>query len=426
MCGFVVVYHPKRINGYPYAQVKEMCDAIAHRGPDHFGFSEKPEVVMGHRRLSIIDLSNHAHQPMEDDDSLIAFNGEIYNYLELRSELINKHGIKFHSNSDTEVILKAYCQWGEACLNRFNGMFAFVLWDKENKQLFVARDRFGVKPLFWTRGQSGEWIFASDIRSIWSVKNPADQIDKNSITNCLVNGFYVGNGTASTDIKRFPESHFLKLDHSGGIAWQEYWRVSTSSKVVLSFNDAVDETETLLRDAVKLRMRSDVPVGSFLSGGIDSSLVTVEMAQTAANRMHTFSIGVDSAEFDESAYAKIVANQYDTIHHHISLNSDGLDELPRIVNKFSDVFGDSSALPSYFVSKEAAKEIKVVFSGDGADESFGGYVIPYATYLNQYYKNIPFSYLSKNIWQMYMTNFLHKMSFLGFLIYLGLLQNQSN
>lgn len=381
MCGFVTFYHP-RGTGLPDAgRVKKLSGIMRQRGPDSEGQYADEYVRIGHRRLSILDLSERATQPMRDEHLVIAYNGEIFNFIELRDELARDHGVHCRTSSDTEVILKAYQTYGPRCVERLNGMFAFTIWDVQERRLFVARDRLGVKPLFWAKTGSGAYMFASDVRVMWSEFPPGRSMDIRAVGESLVHGFYLGEATASPHVHRFPQAHYLELA-SGDEKPTLYWRISASSQRKVSFPEAVEATDALLGNAVALRLRSDVPVGCFLSGGLDSTLVT-SYAAAQGRGMRTFSIGVDAARLDESAIALKVARHFGTDHHSVMLGAEGLESLPRIVHDFGDVFGDSSALPAWFVSQAAAREVKVVFSGDGGDELFGGYVIPFAVYLSE-------------------------------------------
>lgn len=393
MCGFVALFSPKGFSESPSIITKTMCDLMTHRGPNHYGYYEDSHCALGHRRLSIIDLSNMANQPFEKDNLVIAFNGEIYNYLEIRKELEDSHQVHFKTNSDTEVLLEGFRIWREAALEKLNGMFAFVILDKLEKIIFVARDRLGVKPLFFTKVNDVHY-FASDIKSLWEVVPLSQKINSQAISGFLAYSFISGNDTSTIGIKKFPPAHYAYI-HTDTVTSTPYWdlnHVDTLSKQ--NFGDAVEETHQVLKQAIKIRLRSDVPLGCFLSGGVDSSLVTA-MSATELNRsFHTYSIGFDQSEFNEEHYARRVSRRYQTQHHGFQLSVQSLEQLPEIVWKFSEPFGDSSALPSYFVAQEASQNLKVVLTGDGADEAFGGYVDPFAMYLTQKLKFIPRGLLS--------------------------------
>jgi asparagine synthase (glutamine-hydrolysing) len=387
MCGFVVVYHPdgKRL---PARRLEEMCAQMTHRGPNHFGTYQDQWISLGHRRLSIIDLSSNANQPMIKDDLVLVHNGEIYNYVELREELESEYGSYFETQSDSEVILEAYSRWGVECLEKFNGMFAFSIWDRSQQTLFIARDRLGVKPLFAAQMGSSR-LFASDIKALWEVISPSGRLNACAIYNYFTQSFISEVETSTRGIEKVPPGTYSLLTPNGEES-KVYWDLNRVRKIEgISFSEAVERTESLLRDAVRLRLRSDVPLGCFLSGGVDSSLVSALAATEREDPIHTYSIGFDAADYDESKYAEKVVTQYGTIHHHRRLDSRCLELLPRIVWNYSELFGDSSALPTYLVSEEASTELTVVLTGDGADEAFGGYVDPFAVYLNEFYKSVP-------------------------------------
>ncbi len=363
-----------------------MCDEIVHRGPDAEGLYIDEKVGLGHRRLSIIDLSENANQPLCIEEFVLVYNGEIYNYLELRSELEKQHRIQFKTQSDSEVIVRAYQVYGNACVKKFNGMFAFFLWNKITQTAIVARDRLGVKPLFYGKNDQG-YFFASDLKSLWHVFPPSE-LCLNAVQDYFSYGFISTMETSTKGIKKFPPAMLLELKEENE-TWAPYWNLNDVYEVPMSFNEAVDQTTTLLKSAIQLRLRSDVPVGTFLSGGIDSSLITAMAVDQFGLRPHTFSIGFDSKEMDETRFAYQVANKYHTTHQHQILDHTCLNVLPDIVWKYSELFGDSSSLPSYWVSKIAAERLKVVLTGDGGDEAFGGYVTPFSFYLSRMVRGIP-------------------------------------
>lgn len=393
MCGFVALFDSQgSISG---KKIERMCDLIAHRGPNHFDSYQDEHIAFGHRRLSIIDLSKQAHQPMTKGDCVLVYNGEIYNYLEIKKELEKNHDARFETQSDTEVILEAYRQWGVECVKKFNGMFAFVLWDRRKKRLFVARDRLGVKPLFIAR-EGTKYFLASDIKSLWELIPPAGRLNPKAIYNYFSQAFISEQETSTNGIEKFPMAHYATIG-DGGEERVRYWDLNDVQKRgVGAFRDVVDETEALLSDAIALRLRSDVPVGCFLSGGVDSSLVTAMTANQLGDSFHTYSIGFDEEARDESVYAQRVAEKYQTRHTHQRLGFEALELLPEIVWHYSELFGDSSSIPSYFVSQLAKEGLTVVLTGDGADEAFGGYVDPFAVYLHRIYKRIP-AFLRKGL-----------------------------
>lgn len=382
MCGFVTIFDPYARHESMADQLQCMCDVMVSRGPDHYGVHEDAAIHMGHRRLSIIDLSDKAHQPMQKGDWVLVYNGEIYNYREIRSEL-ETSGVVFDTQSDTEVIIEAYRRWGSASVQKFNGMFAFTLWNRQDQSLFVARDRLGVKPLFFGR-EGHRWVFASDIKAIWEYITPSRRIDSAAVQNFLSQMYIAQPASSTHGISKFQPAHWLRLQGHHE-EWGRYWDLNHVKKQTIDFSQAVEQTEALLRDAIRLRLRSDVPVGCFLSGGVDSSLVTSLTAQEGLSQFHTYSIGFDMPQFDESSFSTRVARRWGTRHEHIRLTAESLAVLPAMVWHYSDLFGDSSAIPSYFVAQAARRGLKVVLTGDGADEGFGGYVDPFAVYLHRRY-----------------------------------------
>lgn len=386
MCGFVAIYDSLARRTVSLPTIRKMCDLIEHRGPDHFGQYEGAHLAIGFRRLSIIDLSAEANQPMVKGDLVISFNGEIYNYRELRKEL-EAEGVFFKTQSDTEVILEAYKKWGVDSLRRFNGMFSLLLWNRSTKSLFVARDRLGVKPLFYAR-HNGRHLFASDIKSLWELMPPANHLNTAALKSFFGHSYVNDDQTPTAGVERFPAAHSLVIEN-GQEKWERYWDLNNAASSPLSFEEAVEKTETILEEAVGIRLRSDVPLGCFLSGGVDSSLITALTSKKLDRRFHTYSIGFDEARSDESPYAKRVSEQYGTDHHHLQLNQSCLEELPKIVWYYSEPFGDASAVPTWFVSREARRNLTVVLTGDGGDEAFGGYVDPFTVYLGQGYRRLP-------------------------------------
>jgi len=387
MCGIVAAFNIKGENTPSLETIKKQCEVISHRGPNNFGHYADEYVSLGHRRLSIIDLDKRSNQPFVKDNLVIVHNGEVYNYLEIKSDLERNYGCRFVTESDTEVILEAYRQFGVECVDRFNGMFAFIIWDKLSKQLYVCRDRLGVKPLF-TIEEGGTHYFASDIKSLWQLFPPEGRMNSAAVISYFSQSYISIPESSTQGINKFPAATWGLFDQSGEKR-NKYWDLNNVHKQKMSFGEAVEETEALLKNAISVRLRSDVPVGCFLSGGVDSSLVTAITAGEMGESFHTYSIGFDSKVADESPYSSRVSERYNTQHHHLKLDDSCLESLPKIVWYYSELFGDSSSVPSYFVSEEAHKELTVVLTGDGADEAFGGYVDPYAMYLNRGYKNVP-------------------------------------
>lgn len=367
-----------------------MCDRMAHRGPDHDAFHVADHVALGHRRLSIIDLSDAANQPFTTGHLTLVFNGEIYNYIELARELEEQHGSRFRTRSDVEVIVEAYDKFGEACVDRFNGMFAFALWNARDRSLFVARDRLGVKPLFVLR-QGGAVHFASDLKALWLLQSPATHVNHDALYNYFGQSFISTAETSTRGVFTFPPGQTWTLS-ARGEARRQFWDLnSVQPDPSIGFAEALQRTEALLDDALTIRLRSDVPVGCFLSGGVDSSLIVAKTARALGDSFHTYSIGFDDAAHDETPFIKRVLARYPTQHHHLRLDSACLEQLPRVVSRYSELLGDASAVPMYFVSEAAKAQLTVVLTGDGADEMFGGYIDPFAMYLADKYRRVPVS-----------------------------------
>ncbi len=353
--------------------LKNMTDAIHYRGPDGEGQWIDGAVALGHRRLSIIDLATGA-QPMADSTGQIyvTFNGEIYNFPDLRKTLEEK-GCKFHTNSDTEVILYAWQEWGEACVERFEGMFAFVLWDKRKKVLFCARDRFGKKPFFYTI-QQGRFIFASELTAITKFPDLNLSVRPQNLMRYLAYEYVPTPECIYTEVQKIPPSHSLMVSE-GKVTLRRYWDIPAPSteSITRSEDDLAEELRGLLDNAVERRMISDVPLGVFLSGGIDSSIVTALMA-SKADKIKTFSIGFKEASFDESEYARVIAKHYNTDHTEHILSADYCAEiLPDIISRLDEPMADASVAPTYLLSELTRKHVTVALGGDGADELFAGY-----------------------------------------------------
>ncbi len=352
--------------------LKDMTDSINYRGPDGEGQWVDGAVALGHRRLSIIDLKTGA-QPMSDKSKQvwITFNGEIYNFPVLRKEL-EKLGYAFCTNSDTEVILYAWQEWGESCVERFEGMFAFVIFDKIKQTLFCARDRFGKKPFYYTM-QDGFFIFASELTAIKRFPNLNLSVSPQSVLRYLVYDYPPTPESIYTEVKKLPPSHSL-LINAGQASLRRYWDIPTPlESIKASEYELAEELQYLLQLAVKRRMISDVPLGVFLSGGIDSSIVTGLMARQAT-KIKTFSIGFEEASYDESSYARVVAKHFNTDHYEHILSSDYCAEiLPQIISRLDEPLADPSVAPTYLLSEVTRKHVTVALGGDGADELFAGY-----------------------------------------------------
>ena len=394
MCGICGDIDFLRDNVEP-RRIKGMCHELRHRGPDDEGMvfirdgrsievgredvlPEKMEpfqVGLGHRRLSIIDLSQAAHQPMGNEDRTvwIVFNGEIYNFKNLRKDL-EKRGHRFRSQSDTEVVLHGYEEWGAECLNRFRGMFAFAIWDGRRKRMFLARDRLGKKPLVYS-WKDGRLIFASEIKAILKVPGVDRSIDEDALNAYLTYQYVPAPRTIYKGIRKLPPGHYLMCEGGGGVKVERYWRLQFG-EAAKGHRDVSGWSHVLreeLEESVKLRLISDVPLGAFLSGGMDSSVIVGLMAKHMSQPVKTFSIGFQDEAYDELSHARVVSRHFGTEHHEFVVRPNALDILPKLVWHYNEPFADSSAIPTYYVAKMTRGHVTVVLTGDGGDESFAGY-----------------------------------------------------
>jgi len=377
MCGIVGAV---RLDGPPVdpATVGRAAMGLRRRGPDDHGVWHDSHAALGHRRLAILDLTPTGHQPMVSADGryVVVYNGEIYNFRELRQQLAGDFS-EWRGNSDTEVLLAAYAQWGTECLARLRGMFAFAIWDTRERCLFMARDRMGVKPLYYRVARNGLY-FASRPRAL-RILDPtiSSDIDVQGLRWYLESGFFPAPHSLYRDIRKVEAGHFALFD-SSGFRSRRYWdfRSIQPERAWLrrTEDDLLDELQAIVTDSVRHRMVSDVPIGTFLSGGVDSTLVTATLARLSGNKVQAFTIGFDEPEFDESAEARAVARHLGVPHATARLRVDDLLELrPMFREEFDEPFFDSSAFPVMAVSRLAGEQVKVVLSGDGGDELFGGY-----------------------------------------------------
>jgi len=372
MCGIAGFY--LREGQAEVSAVRAMCDQIRHRGPDDEGYHIDGGCGLGMRRLSIIDLST-GHQPMANEDASVwvVFNGEIYNYQELRSGLIAR-GHRFATNSDTEALVHLYEQEGEAGLARLRGMFAYAIWDARRRRLFLARDRFGKKPLYYAVLPQGLY-FASELKCLRVAGVPAE-IDAEALRLFFQFTYIPEPRSCFQAVRKLPAGGWLTYDADGTVRQGRYWQFPRPvAETPADFDEAA--VCARLRDkfdeSVRIRMIADVPLGAFLSGGIDSSSVVASMAQQSPDPVRTFSIGFEESAYNELEYAALVARQYRTEHHEIVVRPDAVDLVSRLVRHFDEPFGDSSAIPTFIVSEFAARHVKVALSGDGGDELFAGY-----------------------------------------------------
>jgi asparagine synthase (glutamine-hydrolysing) len=372
MCGICGKLYFDEAQSVLSNDLRRMSRTLAHRGPDGEGMWTKDNVGLAHRRLSIIDLRPEAGQPMSNEDSTvwITFNGEIYNFQELRADL-QARGHVFRTNSDTEAIVHAYEQYGRECLDRLRGMFAFAIWDTRNKTLFLARDRVGKKPLFYF-ADTRSFIFASEIKAILAEPSVTAQPDPTAIDHYLAMGYIPAPLSAFRGIRKLPAAHWLEIKN-GRIEIGRYWRLRYSTKRKISVDEAAVELQARLAEAVRLRLVSDVPLGAFLSGGVDSSAIVAYMAQAMDAPVQTFSVGFEEQSFDERPFARMVAERYGTKHTELVVSAPVADILPRVVWQYDEPFADPSAVPSYAIAQLTRRYVTVVLNGDGGDESFAGY-----------------------------------------------------
>ena len=348
---------------------------LRHRGPDESGAEISGPVGLGFQRLAIIDLSG-GHQPMsnEDDRYWIVFNGEIYNFQELRQRLEATGKHRFKTHSDTEVILHLYEDYGPECVKQLRGMFSFAIWDRQTKTLFAARDRFGKKPFFYFVSAEGVLVFASDLKALR--KHPAcpTRINRSAINLYLSLQYIPAPFSIYEDVFKLPAAHTLLWKPGQPVKTYRYWDLSYDPKATLSYAEAKIQLRAQLEESVRLRMISDVPLGAYLSGGVDSSVIVALMAQQSTQPIKTFSIGFEEADYSELPYARMVAERYKTDHQEFIVKPELTDILPKLAWCYSEPFADSSALPSYYLARETRKSVTVALSGDGGDELFAGYL----------------------------------------------------
>ncbi|MBN2010331.1 asparagine synthase (glutamine-hydrolyzing) [candidate division KSB1 bacterium] len=383
ICGAVYVDKTQPMNA---AIIHDMCQAITHRGPDDEGMWVEGNVGIGMRRLSIIDLQT-GKQPIsnEDDNVWIVFNGEIYNYQEIRRDL-EKKGHIFKTKTDTEAIIHAYEEYGEDCPQRLNGMFAFAIWDKTKQLLFIARDRLGIKPLYYFFDHK-RFVFGSELKSILQFGEIPRRVDLQALDNFLTFEYIPAPLSIFQDIKKLPAGYSLTL-RNNDIKVRNFWDVN------FDINGATETTakqdiRELLQDAVKIRLMSDVPLGAFLSGGIDSSSIVALMANVMKEPVKTFSIGFEDSSYNELEYARLIAKRYKTDHKEFIIKPNAVELTEQLIGFLDEPFGDFSIFPTYLVSKMARDYVTVVLSGDGGDELFAGYDTYIADKLYGRYKKIP-------------------------------------
>ena len=389
MCGICGI-----LNFEPDAPVdpgvlKGMADLLAHRGPDGDGFHCEGPVGLGHRRLAIIDLSEAAAHPLPNEDRTIwvLLNGEIYNFQDLRKELLRR-GHVFRSQGDTETIVHLYEEEGPACVRRLRGMFAFALWDGRRRELLLARDRLGKKPLYYWHRPGRALAFASEPKAFLADPAFRAEPDPAALHQYLTYQYVPSPWSAFRGVQKLPPAHILRV-RDGQVHVERYWSLAYAPKRAGGEDDLMEELRARLQEAVRLRLISDVPLGAFLSGGVDSSAVVAVMAGLNAGPVKTFSIGFAEPEYDEVQYARRVARQYGTEHHETVVRPDAVGILPRLVWHYNEPYADSSAIPSLYLAEMTRRHVTVTLNGDGGDESFAGYRRYHAARLARAFAAVP-------------------------------------
>lgn len=374
MCGIAGIYHLETAKPVDPARLRAMLSPMQHRGPDGSGEWTAPGVGLAHLRLSIIDIAG-SPQPMASDDELVTltYNGEIYNFRELRAELEDR-GHRFRTSGDTEVIIAAWRQWGPECLSRLNGMFAFAIHDHARGCLFLARDRLGVKPLHHVRLSDGSVAFASELKGLLRHPLLRQEANLTAVEDFLAFGYVPDDNCIVAGVEKLPAGHYLLFERGKPVpAPTCWWAPDFSRRIRASEGEAAEHLTWLMRQAVTDRMVADVPLGAFLSGGVDSSAVVALMAEASSKAVKTCTIGFDQAALDETAYAQQIAERFATDHRTRTVSSADFALVDKIADMFDEPFADASALPTYRVCELAREQVTVALSGDGADEAFAGY-----------------------------------------------------
>ena len=371
MCGIVGFAS----SNFTELSLKKMTNRLQHRGPDAEGFFFNDGVGLGHRRLSILDLSTAANQPFRSQCGryIMVYNGEVYNFRQVRDDIVKEKGIQFKTDGDTEVVLEAYALWGKCFLHQLNGMFAIAIWDREKKELFLCRDRIGIKPLYIYQSRN-EIAFASELKALKTLSNSLST-NKEAVANFLYLGYIPSPSSIYNEIQKVPAGHYAVYQNSR-LLIEPYWQLKEclSIKTITDFVSAKEQLHNLLIQAVQRRMIADVPLGTFLSGGVDSSIITAIAQSLSGRALKTFSIGFEDSVFDESQFARKVATHLRTEHHEFMLTEkDALKQVSTLIDVFDEPFADASAIPTLLVSALASKHVKVALSGDGGDEQFLGY-----------------------------------------------------
>ncbi|MFC1804599.1 asparagine synthase (glutamine-hydrolyzing) [Candidatus Omnitrophota bacterium] len=390
MCGIcgIIDYREKQVKE---ETIRRMCSKMQHRGPDDEGVyvsnQSWPVVGLGHRRLKVIDLSSAGRQPIsnEDDSLYLVINGEIYNYLDLRKGLEEK-GHRFKSQTDSEVVLHLYEDHAEDCLQYLRGAFAFAIWDKKGEKLFFARDRLGQKPLLFS-WQKGRFSFASEFCALLASGLIEKKINHAMIDSYLRFGYIPAPQSIYENVHKLLPGHFAIL-HKEKLVLNSYWSLDYKGKINIDEKEATDELERIATEAVRIRLQSDVPLGVFLSGGLDSSMIVAIMARLGA-KIKTFSIGFKEKAYSELKYASMVAKRYSTDHREFMVTPKAREVVPLLVQRYGEPYADSSAIPSYYVARETRRFVTVALNGDGGDEAFAGYERYQAMYLAEAYSRLP-------------------------------------
>ena len=388
MCGIAGIVDAGAGHKIEAAAIHRMCQAIVHRGPDDEGIFVKDGAGLGMRRLSIIDLSGGRQPIFNEDQSIwVVFNGEIYNFPELKPEL-EARGHRFYTHTDTEVIVHLYEEMGAECVQKLRGMFAFAVYDSRRQSLLIARDRLGKKPLHYAL-EDGKLYFGSEIKSLLAVAPQLAELDLQGILQYLYYGYILEPQTAFRNIKKLPPGHVLEF-RDGAIKIKQYWDVPTyGTSHPASEGEVLEELDRRLGEATRIRLISDVPLGALLSGGVDSSIVVALMARASSGPVKTFSIGFENEKFNESHYARLVAERFCTEHHELTVKPELEETLDHLSRMMEEPFGDSSMLPTYYVCRMARQHVTVAVSGDGGDELFAGYDRYLTSLTRRRYDGIP-------------------------------------
>lgn len=386
MCGITGFVSNRDVRGNRDI-LERMNTAITHRGPDDDGFYVDEFAALAMRRLAIIDIAGGA-QPISNADGTkwIVFNGEIYNYRELREDLENR-GHKLKTRSDTEAVVFLYDEFGPDCLQRLRGMFAFAIWDNVERTLFLARDRLGKKPLLYSQ-KPGSLIFGSEFTALLEHPEIGREVDAGAIDDYLTFLCVPAPRTAFKQIRKLEPGHWLRWKN-GKVETKRYWLPDFSRKIKIDEQEALEETSRILRESTRMRMISEVPLGAFLSGGVDSSTVVAMMAEKSSRPVKTFSIGFEEQDFSELKYARRVAEHVGAEYHEFIVRPNALDVVPLLVERYGEPYADSSAIPTYYVSRETRAHVTVALNGDGGDESFAGYERYAAMQLSEMYNRLP-------------------------------------